>query len=81
MAVVLMTDNHLYTIQEQAITTLLVLLVVSMTMLLLLAANVVQNRIGEYGITVISKIMGLILASYAVQSVLSGLRDFFTVLN
>ena len=70
MAVVLMTDNHLYTIQEQAITTLLVLLVVSMTMLLLLAANVVQNRIGEYGITVISKIMGLILASYAVQSVI-----------
>lgn len=81
MAVVLMTDNHLFGIQEQAITTGLVLLVVFLTMLLLLAANVVQNRVGEYGITVISKIMGLILASYAVQSVLSGLRDFFTVLS
>jgi multiple antibiotic resistance protein len=81
MAVVLMTDNHIYTIEEQAITTALVLVVIVLTLLLLLAANFVQKRIGEYGITVISKIMGLILASYAVQSILSGLRDFFVVLK
>lgn len=77
MAVVLMTDNHIYSIQEQLVTTLLVLLVVLMTMMLLLVANRVQRRIGQYGITVISKIMGLILASYAVQSILSGLKGFF----
>jgi len=77
MAVVLMTDNHLYTIREQSITTALVLLVILLTMILLLSANMVQKRIGEYGITMISKIMGLILASYAVQSILTGLRDFF----
>lgn len=77
MAVVLMTDNHLYTIGEQALTTVLVLIIVAGTMLLLLAANAVQKRIGEYGITVISKIMGLILASYAVQNILSGLKSFF----
>lgn len=81
MAVVLMTDNHLYTIKEQMITVLLVLFVVILTMLLLLVANRVQKRVGEYGITVISKIMGLILAAYAVQSILSGLRDFFVVLK
>lgn len=77
MAVVLLTDNKLYSIGEQAITTLLVLVVVTITMFILLAANVVQKRVGEYGITVISKVMGLILASYAVQSILSGLKDFF----
>ncbi|MEL0643211.1 MULTISPECIES: MarC family protein [unclassified Olleya] len=77
MAVVLMTDNHVYTIEQQTITILLVLVVVAITSLLLLAANVVQEKVGEYGITVISKIMGLILASYAVQSILSGLKDFF----
>ncbi|WP_028290424.1 MarC family protein [Olleya sp. ITB9] len=77
MAVVLLTDNHIYTIQQQLLTTLLVFLVVGLTGLLLLAANKVQDKIGEYGITVISKIMGLILASYAVQSILSGLKDFF----
>lgn len=42
-------------------------------------ANGVQKRIGEYGITVISKIMGLILASYAAQSILSGLKSFFAL--
>ena len=81
MAVVLMTDNHLYNIQEQTVTVILVLFVVILTMLLLLAANMVQKRVGEYGITVISKIMGLILAAYAVQSILSGLRDFFVLLK
>ena len=77
MAVVLLTDNHVYTFQQQAITTTIVLFVVVLTMLLLIAANQIQKRVGEYGITVISKIMGLILASYAVQSILSGLKDFF----
>ncbi len=73
-----MTDNHIYTINQQLVTTLLVLFVVVLTGILLLVANNVQKKIGEYGITVISKIMGLILASYAVQSVLTGLKDFFT---
>lgn len=77
MAVVLMTDNHIYSIQNQIITTILVLFVVSLTGLLLLIANKAQKAIGDYGITVISKVMGLILASYAVQSILSGVKDFF----
>ncbi|WP_338734132.1 MarC family protein [Mangrovimonas cancribranchiae] len=81
MAVVLLTDNNLYSIQQQAMTTLLVLVVVVLTMVILLAANIVQKRIGEYGISVISKVMGLILAAYAVQSILSGLKDFFIVLK
>ncbi len=81
MAVVLMTDNHVYGIEQQALTSALVLVVIGLTSLLLLAANYVQEKIGEYGITVISKIMGLILASYAVQSILSGLKDFFVLTN
>lgn len=81
MAVVLLTDNHLYTVQQQATTAVLVLVVIIITMFLLLAASVVQRKIGEYGITVISKVMGLILAAYAVQSILAGLKDFFTILH
>ena len=76
MAVVILTDNHLYTVQQQAITTALVLLVIGLTCLILLTANLVQQKIGSYGITVISKIMGLILASYAVQSIMSGIKNF-----
>ena len=77
MAVVLMTDNHTHTIQQQIITTVLVLVVIGITSLILLTANHLQKRIGSYGITVISKIMGLILAAYAVQSILSGITDYF----
>jgi multiple antibiotic resistance protein len=77
MAVVLMTDNHLYTIQQQVITTFIVLAVIGLTCLILLAANAVQEKIGSYGIIVISKIMGLILAAYAVQSILTGIKNFF----
>ncbi|WP_158975147.1 MarC family protein [Cellulophaga sp. L1A9] len=81
MAVVLMTNNNIYSVEQQAITTILVLIVVALTCLLLLAANVVQEKVGEYGITVISKVMGLILASYAIQSILTGLKEFFTILH
>ncbi|BCY27208.1 MarC family protein [Flavobacterium okayamense] len=79
MAVVLMTDNHIYTIKEQIITTFMVLLVVSITCTFLLFAKILKHKIGETGITVISKIMGLLLASYAVQSILSGFKDFFNL--
>ncbi|WP_452223024.1 MarC family protein [Lacinutrix chionoecetis] len=81
MAVVLLTDNTIYTVEQQAITTGLVIVVIALTMLILLGASLVQKRIGEYGITVISKVMGLILAAYAVQSILTGLKDFFVVLK
>ena len=77
MAVVLMTNNDIYTIQQQAVTTVLVLLVIGITCIILLTANFFQKHIGNYGITVISKIMGLILASYAVQSILSGISNYF----
>lgn len=77
MAVVLMTDNHIYSIQQQSITTGIVLLVIGIICLILLGANHLQKRIVDYGITIISKIMGLILASYAVQSILSGISNYF----
>ncbi|MCB0537405.1 MAG: MarC family protein [Bacteroidetes bacterium] len=78
MAVVLLTDNHIYTFKQQLVTVTLVFLVILITMGMLLMASNIQKRIGEYGIIVISKVMGLILASYAVQSILSGLKDFFS---
>lgn len=77
MAVVLLTDNHTYTIGQQAFTTFIVMLVMLATFLMLLAARKIQNRVGEAGILVISKIMGLILASFAIQSILSGIKDYF----
>jgi len=42
-----------------------------------LFARKIQNKIGDTGITVIGKIMGLILASFAVQNILTGIKDYF----
>lgn len=77
MAVVLLTDNHIFTIEQQAISTLIVLMVIILTAFILLAANRVNKMIGDYGIIVISKIMGLILASYAVQNIMTGIKSYF----
>ena len=77
MAVVLLTDNNTFTFLEQLKTTGIVLLVMTATCLLLLVARKVQQKMGDGVIMVISKIMGLILASFAVQSVLSGIKEYF----
>lgn len=79
MAVVLLTDNQLYTFQQQFVTTLGVILVLIITCILLLLARKVQERVGESGITVISKVMGMMLASFAVQSILSGIKEYFVI--
>ncbi|MBL7818579.1 MAG: MarC family protein [Saprospiraceae bacterium] len=77
MAVVLATDNYTFNIQQQFFTTIMVLLVLVVTCLLLIAARKVQSIFGESGIIVITKIMGLLIASYAVQSVLTGIKEYF----
>jgi len=79
MAVVLLTDNHVFSIPQQLLTTFYVLIVIVLTCFILLTARKIQFRIGETGILVISKIMGLILASFAVQNILSGIKDYFNI--
>ena len=79
MAVVLLTDNHQYSIGQQVLTTINMLVVLVLTCFLLLGASKIQEKIGESVITVISKIMGLILASFAVQSILSGIKGSFNI--
>jgi multiple antibiotic resistance protein len=79
MAVVLITDNQTYSFWQQLGTTFILICVLISTCILLLSARHIQNRVGETGITVISKVMGLILASFAVQSILSGIKEYFNL--
>lgn len=79
MAVVLATDNHIYTIREQVFTTFIVILVILTTMLMLLVARKIHERIGEAGTIVITQIMGLIIASFAVQSIMTGIKEYFNL--
>jgi multiple antibiotic resistance protein len=75
MAVVLLTDNNVYTVWQQAETAVLLLLVLAFTYACLVGAELVQRLLGQTGASVVSRIMGLILAALAVQSILTGLHD------
>ncbi len=46
---------------------------------LMLAARWVHRWIGDSGASIISRVMGLILASVAVASVLAGIKDYFAL--
>lgn len=78
MAIVLLTDNHRFSFVDQSITALIMLSVLLITYILLLLANRIQHFIGNSGAAIISRVMGLILASVAVNNLLVGIRDFFT---
>ncbi|MCX7744254.1 MAG: MarC family protein [Flavobacteriales bacterium] len=78
-AIVLLTDNNRYTIIEQLITSVLMMVILGATLLLLLLANRVQKKIGDTGIIVISKIMGLILAAVAIESILAGIKAYYSL--
>ena len=79
LAAVLLTENHRYHIWEQAQTTVVMLLVILIVLLLMMAASSVHRLIGNSGASVISRVMGLILAPVAVSSVLAGIREYFAL--
>ncbi|QDU07310.1 MarC family protein [Gimesia aquarii] len=77
MAIVLITDNHRFDLAQQLTATITMLVVLLITLLLLLLAGPIQKLIGASGASVVSRIGGLILASVAVDSVLSGIKTYF----
>ena len=79
LAAVLQTENASFTIGEQVQTTAVMLLVLLIVLALMLAASYVHRIIGDSGASIISRVMGLILASVAVTSVLSGIKTYFAL--
>ena len=73
LAVVILTDNHRNSLADQAVTAGLLLLVLALTLGLLLLASRLHRLIGRTGASVISRVMGLILATVAVDAVIGGL--------
>ena len=73
LAVVILTDNHRNSLTDQAITAGLLLLVLAFTLGLLLLATKLHKLIGRTGASIISRVMGIILATVAVDSVVGGL--------
>ena len=73
LGVVILTDNHSFSFIEQAVTAGLLTVVLLLTLTMLLLAGKIYGLIGATGASVISRVMGIILATIAVDSILVGL--------
>ena len=70
MAVIVLTDNHTYSIPQQAITALVLLAVLGVTWLLMLVADPFLRIMGRTGAAVLIRVMGMILAALSVEVVM-----------
>lgn len=75
MAVVILTDNSRFNVMEQVQTSLELYAVLGLTLVLMLAATPIQRMIGDGGVNIVRRVMGLILAALAVQTVVDGVRQ------
>jgi multiple antibiotic resistance protein len=66
-AAVVLTNNDVYSIPMQGLTAISLLLVLAITYVMLLAASSVHRILGNSGAAVIIRVMGLILASLAIE--------------
>jgi multiple antibiotic resistance protein len=73
MAVILLTDNDVYTVAEQAQTGVVLLVVLLLTYILLLFSDAILRIIGRSGAAILVRVMGIILCSLAVEIVLTTL--------
>ncbi|WP_105102000.1 MarC family protein [Microbulbifer pacificus] len=79
LAAVVLTDNHRFDPIHQFHTATAMFSVLAIVLLLLLSANRIHRWIGDTGASIVSRVMGLILASVATTNVLLGLQQFFMV--
>ncbi len=75
LAVVILTDNNRFSAADQGITALVMLVVIAIAFVLMLLAEPIIRLIGHSGAAIISRVMGMILASVAANSVLSALLE------
>ncbi len=77
LAAVLLTENARFNLWEQVQTAATMLIVLAVALALMLLASPVQRLIGRSGASVVSRVMGLILASVAVHNTLIGIKEYF----
>ena len=77
LSVVMLTDNHRYSLEQQAVTSVMMATVMICSLALLLLASPIQRVIGTAGASIISRVMGLILASVAVDNILQAFNSYF----
>jgi multiple antibiotic resistance protein len=74
LTVMTITDNSRFSIREQAESVLQIALILAITLVLMFGASRIIALIGNAGASVISRVMGLILASVAVDGIVKALK-------
>jgi multiple antibiotic resistance protein len=77
MAVVLLTQSDSHTIDEAFVVTLMTLAVVAVSYVFMRWSGVIIGLIGDGGANIVSRVMGMILASVAATQVLEGVKEYF----
>lgn len=77
LAAVVLTDNNRFDVYHQLVTASVMLSVLLITLILLLFAGGILRIIGKAGASIVSRIMGLILATVATENVLSAMKIYF----
>ncbi|MEV8468760.1 MarC family protein [Fluviibacterium sp. DFM31] len=75
LAIVILTDNHRFSVADQTITAGVMLLIVAIAYVCMRLADPIIRLIGISGSAVVSRVMGMILASVAANAVLSALLE------
>ena len=79
LAVVLLAETPGITLASQGISIGILIFVLIINYVLMRFAGKIHQKIGNSGAIVISKVMGLILASMAANNILLGIKDFFKI--
>lgn len=73
MAVVLLTDNQIYSISSQIVTACVVIFIMSVTYGLMLLAEPILGIIGNNGAAILERVTGMILAALAVELIMQAI--------
>ncbi len=79
LAIVLLADSTRSSLKSHIETIIVMSVVLLINYILMRLASRIHKRIGNSGAIIISKVMGLILASIAANNILLGIKDFFKV--
>ena len=79
LAAVLLTENARFSVLEQTQTAATMFAVLLVVLVLLLCAGWIHRFIGSSGASIVSRIMGMILAAVATASALAGIKEYFAL--